>query len=74
MFELEASLVESMWQSITTLEAQEQLMQMSVQDWSHMKKAQRTKLHKELFKKAYPSEIRKKNYISAEDLAKVLGR
>jgi len=63
-----------LWQAITVIEAQEQLKQMSVADWPNMKKQQRSKVHKELFSKAYPSEVRKKNYITPEQLQKVLGR
>lgn len=63
-----------MWEAITVIEAQEQLKNMTLMDWPNLKKAQRTKLHKELCKNAYPSEIRKKNYISPEELLKVLGR
>lgn len=63
-----------MWNMISTIEAQEQLKQMSVADWPNMKKPARTKIHKELFSKAYPSEVRKKNYITPEQLQKVLGR
>ncbi len=71
---MESQKVDGLWECITMIEAQEQLKAFTVQDWSHMKKAQRTKLHKELFKKAYPSEIRQKNYITIDDLSKVLGR
>lgn len=63
-----------MWQAITVIEAQEQLKKLNVADWPNMKKAARTKMHKELFSKAYPREIKKKNYITAEQLQKVLGR
>lgn len=63
-----------MWQAITIIEAQEQLKQMTVADWPNMKKQSRNKLHKELFSKAYPSEFRKKNYVTPEQLQKVLGR
>lgn len=63
-----------MWNMITTIEAQEQLKQMSVADWPNVIKSERTKIHKELFSKAYPSEVRKKNYITPEQLQKVLGR
>jgi len=72
--ELPERQLRTMWECVTILEAQDQLKQMALMDWPHMKKAERTKLHKDLFKKAYPSEIRKKNYISADELAKVLGR
>lgn len=63
-----------MWSMISTIEAQEQLKKMSLSDWPNMKKQARTKMHKDLFSIAYPSEIRKKNYITAEQLQKVLGR
>lgn len=74
MIELPQRQLNAMWECISILEAQEQLNKMSLMDWPNLKKDKRAKVHKELFKKAYPSEIRKKNYISAEDLAKVLGR
>lgn len=47
---------------------------MKALDWPNTKKHQRTKEHKELFKKAYPSELRPKKKISLDDLKKVLGR
>lgn len=77
MYEIDnsdADRIESLWQAITVIEAQQQLMKMSVADWPNMKKQQRSKVHKELFSKAYPSEVRKKNYITPEQLQKVLGR
>lgn len=63
-----------MWQAITVIEAQEQLKKLNVADWPNMNKTARTKMHKELFSKAYPREIKKKNYITPEQLQKVLGR
>jgi hypothetical protein len=66
--------IDSLWLAITQIEAQEQLKQMTIADWPNMKKAARTKLHKELHSQAYPSELRKKNYITPEQLQKVLGR
>ncbi len=59
---------------MTSIEAQEQLKLMTVADWPNMKKQTRSKVHRELFKQAYPSEVRKKNYITPEELQKVLGR
>lgn len=56
------------------IEAQEQLKLLTIQDWPNLTKAKRTKYHKELFKKAYPSELRQKTYITVDDLGKVLGR
>jgi hypothetical protein len=66
--------VEKLWECITMIEAQEQLKTFVASDWSNMKKNQRTKLHKDLYNQAYPSQLKKKNYITPEDLAKVLGR
>jgi hypothetical protein len=66
--------IESLWLAITSIEAQEQLKKLSVADWPNMKKAARTKMHKELFSKAYPSEIKKKNYITADQMQKLLGK
>jgi hypothetical protein len=47
---------------------------MTIADWPNMKKQSRTKLHKELHSQAYPSDMRKKNYITAEQMQKILGR
>lgn len=66
--------VEKLWECITMIEAQEQLKQFVVSDWSSMKKGQRSKLHKDLYNQAYPDKLKKKNYITIEDLGKVLGR
>lgn len=66
--------IESLWLAITTIEAQDQLKKLTVADWPNMKKAARTKMHKELFSKAYPSEIKKKNYVTADQMQKLLGR
>jgi len=63
-----------MWQAITVIEAQEQLKQMSVADWPNMKKNSREKIHKELFQKAYPKDQSKKNFITPQQLQKILGR
>ena len=66
--------IDSLWLAMTSIEAQDQLKKLSVADWPNMKKAARTKMHKELFSKAYPSEIKKKNYITADQMQKLLGR
>ena len=71
--DMENDRVMSLWDCITIIEAQEQLKMLSALDWPNMKKSQRTNFHKELFKKAYPSEIRKKNYVSIDDLKKLQG-
>lgn len=62
-----------MWECITVIEAQDQLKSFNISDWPNMKKAQRQKLHKELYRQAYPASLRKKNKITADDFAKMLG-
>lgn len=62
-----------MWEAITMIEAQEQLKLLSALDWPHMKRQQRQKLHKELYNKAYPSNILKRKKITIEDLKRMQG-
>jgi hypothetical protein len=66
--------LEVMWECITIIEAQNQLKDLTSLDFPNMKKPQRQKLHKELYKLAYPSDVRSKNYITADDLKKLVGR
>ena len=63
-----------MWESITVIEAQEQLKMFTVSDWPNMKKQAKQKLHKDLFRKAYPSNLKQKNYVTLTDLQKALGK
>jgi hypothetical protein len=63
-----------MWQAVTVIEAQEQLKMFNVLDWPNMKNEKRKKAHKDLFKLAYPSEIKTKNSVSPQDLQRLLGR
>lgn len=65
-------LVDTLWQCITQIEAQNLLCQMSVVDWPNMKKQDREKRHKELFSMAYPKHMIPKNKITVEDLQKLL--
>jgi hypothetical protein len=58
---------------MTTIEAQEQLKAFEVQDWGHMKKPTREKRHKDLFSKAYPGEMKPKNFVSPEQVQRLLG-
>lgn len=66
--------IDTLWEAITSIEAQEQLKLMNALDWPNMKKEQRQKRHRELYKQAYPSSIKEKNYITLEDLDKLQGR
>lgn len=63
-----------MWECITVIEAQEQLKLMNALDWPNMKKDQRQKLHRELHRQAYPSNIVKKDYITIDHLQQLVGR
>ena len=63
-----------MWEAITIIEAQDQLSLLSALDWPNMKKQKRQELHRDLFRKAYPSSLREKNYVSVEDLQRIVGR
>lgn len=63
-----------MWECVTMIEAQEQLKLMNALDFPNMKKSQRQKIHKDLHRLAYPSSVKPKNYISIEDVQKMLGR
>jgi hypothetical protein len=74
LFDYSLDLLHMMWNAITVIEAQEQLKAMTVADWPNMKQSQRTKLHKDLHDQAYPNNLQKKNFISIDELQKVLGR
>jgi uncharacterized membrane protein len=63
---------EVLWQAITRIEAQNTLVELSVQDWSHLKKEQRQKLHKQLHKQAYPELYEKKKPQSTKDIFNML--
>ncbi len=71
---MSAPMFETLWLCITPIEAQEQLKLMSALDWPNMKPAQRKKMHRELFSKAYPSEMRPKKSITANDLQRMLSK
>ena len=66
--------VEMIWQNITTIEAQEQLKMFNAMDWPNLKKNKRQSLHKELFAKAFPGEIKPKNFVSIKEIQSALAR
>jgi len=53
------------YMAITTLEAQEMLVEMRLSDYPNMKKNDRSKLHRQMFKLAYP----KTETASSQDVA-----
>jgi hypothetical protein len=65
---------EMLFEHITIIEAQEQLKMLSAHDWPNMKKEKRKQLHRELYQKAYPKHLRKKNFVTAEDVQRSLVR
>lgn len=71
---MKMSVLQTLWENITIIEAQEQLKQMTVNDWPNMSKSGRNNLHRDIFKQAYPSQIQQKNYVDIKDLSRVLGR
>jgi hypothetical protein len=54
---------------IERFESQDMLRDMTVGDFSHMDKKARSKLHKDVFKVAYPEQMKKK-VVTADDLIK----
>ncbi len=63
------------WECITTIEAQEMLMSLNVQDWSYKKQSDREKTLKKLNRDAYPASLKEtKGQVSNDALARALGR
>lgn len=60
------------WQAITIIEAQDKLSRLTDSDWPRMKTGAREKLHKRLYRQAYPSIFRETQQVSNEDLARIL--
>lgn len=59
----------SLYLAIDSLESQEQLLALTAHDWPNMKREQRSKMHKSLYKSAYPSNFDKqKKYITTDQL------
>lgn len=52
------------------LEAQEMLRAMNVADYPHQKKEPRARLHRQVYKQAFPDQ--KKRVITTDDLKKIL--
>jgi hypothetical protein len=67
-------MVDAMWLAITEIEAQQAINQMFLADWPNMKKEARKKKHKELFDLAYPRAEKKKNFVTLDEVQRLLGR
>lgn len=59
---------DSMWKSITIIEAQESLQRRSEAAWPHIGQADRDKTHKELFTKAYPDTMKPEKPVDLKSL------
>lgn len=60
-----------LWESISMIEAQEQLKAFEVNEWHVLSNDQRKTKHRKLFNVAYPN-LEKKNNITFDDLARLL--
>ena len=58
-------------EAVEIIEAQEMLRAMNIADYPTMKKNDRQRLHRQVYKTAYPNE--KKRVITTQDLKKILG-
>ncbi len=65
---------EDLWNSITVIEAQQTLVNITVSQWAHMTKNDRSKTHKRLHKQAYPDSFSTKKEITTEQLQMFLGQ
>lgn len=71
--DLRNDLFEAMWLAMTPIEAQSELTALKRMDWAHLKKRDREKLHKEYFEKAFPGEMKPKNFVAPEQVQALLG-
>jgi len=62
------------YDSIEILEAQDLLVQYTLQDWSNLKKEVRQKMHRETHKKAYPKTWKKKKAVTLAELSNIIGK
>jgi len=63
-------LVLDFWEAIEVIEAQNHLALMKIADFPNLKQAERTKVHKEVYKRAYP--FQKKKSVTWEELQRIM--
>jgi hypothetical protein len=68
--EMRANRIESYWDAMLVIEAQETLIACKLQDFSHLKQQERREWHRQLHRKAYPNTWEKP--ISTQELAQRL--
>ena len=64
---------EDLWNSITVIEAQQTLVNITVSMWANMSKSDRQKIHRSLHRQAYPDSFETAKEISTEQLQLLLG-
>jgi len=70
---IEISEIYTLIECIDIIEAQEMLRSMKVADFPNMKPEHRGKIHRDLYKRAYPVKIKEsRKSLNIEDIAKVL--
>lgn len=65
---------EMLWQSITMIESQDMLIAMKTADFPHLKKENRSRVHKSIYKNAFPKVFENTEPMDNEKLAKFIGR
>lgn len=56
------ALIEEYWQAITIIEARSSLVALTESDYPNLKQGNRDKIHRELYKKAYPAYLNAKTF------------
>ena len=65
---------ESLSKAMPIIEHQDMLINMRVASYPHIKKDSATRLHKEVYKKAFPSEFTQKKELTPEQAEKAMAR
>lgn len=68
-------MVEDYWAAITPIEAQKALVDLTVSSYPHLSsKSEREKVHRDLYKKAYPVELTTNEQIDIKDYFNQMGQ
>jgi hypothetical protein len=62
-----------LWESITVIEAQEMLKDLTVSSFPNYSKQEKSKLHRKLHRQAYPANFSEQIELTPEALARALG-
>ena len=67
-------MVEDYWLAITPIEAQKALVDLTVSSYPHSAKSDRERIHRDLYKKAYPVELTTNEQIDIKDYFNQIGQ